>query len=449
MSQAQTAFVRSTAFELPGGEWFDGAGLGLFVHWDQASQQGLEVSWPLVARSIIPGVDKVEDSVTIEQYQSTAATFDPAEWDAAALARHAKDAGATYVVFTARHHAGYNMFFTEQSEFGVEFSPIGRDITREFVDAVRAEGLRVGIYYSLPDWNHPDYPAFTVDDLPYAEEHWPAAGDPAFADSEVATDRFRRSSPEEWSRYLDYVRAQLTELLTNYGTIDLLWFDGDWERSAAEWTAPGLRRLIKSLQPDVIINDRLPGQGDYRTPEQAFPATAPDGPWELCLTIGEMWGWRPGDTRLKSSHSLAATLVDVVSRGGNLLLNVGPRGDGSLPETHVERLTEIADWMQKHRESVIGVSPTTGIDFFGPSTARPGTLYLHLVMQPVEEIVVRGLPVRDISGIRLLQTGEPLDHSVSFEVHSIEIGEVTTGEIRIPAPAPSGAVIDVIAIDFS
>lgn len=444
------SFVRPTDFTLPGGEWFIGAGLGLFVHWDHASQQGIEISWPLVGRSIIPGSDGVEDAVTVEQYQSSAATFDPVEWDAAALARLAKRAGARYVVFTARHHAGYSMFHTAESDFGIEHSPFGRDVTREFVEGIRAEGIRVGIYYSLPDWNHPDYPAFTMADRPYAEEHWPGAGDPDNAGLPIAEDTHRRSTPEQWARYQRYLRGQLTELLTNYGTIDLLWFDGEWERNEDEWDSAGLRALIKSLQPDVVINDRLLGQGDYKTPEQGFPVVAPDGPWELCLTIGQMWAWRPGDTQSKSTTSLITTLIEVASRGGNLLLNIGPKGDGSLNASQVRTLEEIGAWMDVHAESVVGVSPTTGVDFYGPSTARPGTLYLHLVMRPIEQVVVRGIPVGRVSGVRLLATAESLPYDVNLEVHEQPAaGHDPLGELRIPAPAASGAPIDVIAIDFA
>lgn len=447
---APDSFVRPTDFTLPGGEWFIGAGFGLFVHWDHASQQGIEISWPLVGRSIIPGSDAVEDFVTVEQYQSTAATFDPVEWDPIALAALAKRAGARYVVFTARHHAGYSMFHTAESDFGIEHSPFGRDVTREFVEAIRAEGIRVGIYYSLPDWNHPDYPAFTMADRPYAEEHWPAAGDPANAGLPIAVDAHRRSTPEQWARYQQYLRRQLTEILTDYGTIDLLWFDGEWERSEEEWDSAGLRALIKSLQPDVVINDRLLGQGDYKTPEQGFPVTAPSGPWELCLTIGQMWAWRPGDTKSKSTTSLITTLIEVASRGGNLLLNIGPKGDGSLNESQVATLEEIGAWMDVHSESVVDVSPTRGVDFYGPSTARPGTLYLHLVLRPIEEVVVRGIPVGRVQGVRLLATGEQLPFEVNLEVHEQPApGADPLGELHIPAPAASGAPIDVIAIDFA
>jgi len=144
------------------------------------------------------------------------------------------------------------MFHTKVSDFTIQHSPYGEDITRQFIEAVRAEGLRVGLYYSLSDWHHPDYPAFQEGSKPYLYERYP------------------RPSPEKWVRYLDYVRIQLTELLTNYGRIDLVWFDGHWERTAEEWRAAELRRLVASLQPEAIVNDRLPGNGDYDTPSNFF-----------------------------------------------------------------------------------------------------------------------------------------------------------------------------------
>jgi alpha-L-fucosidase len=412
--------------------WFERAGLGLFVHWDHASQQGIEISWPLVGRSIIPGRDDVEDEVSVEQYHSTAATFDPGLWDAPGLARLARAAGARYVVFTARHHAGYSMFHTRHSDFSVEHSPYGADITQEFVEAVRAEGLRVGIYYSLPDWHHPDYPAFRAEDLPYASERYPRPG------------------PEQWARYIDYVKGQLTELLTNYGKIDLLWFDGEWERTEEEWHAAELRSLIRSLQPDVVVNDRLPGQGDYETPEQGMPVRSPAGPWELCLTMSENWAWRPSDTDYKSARRLAEYLAEVTSLGGNLLLNVGPKGDGSLPAIEVARLKEIGAWLAAHGESVIGVEPgSPSIQFYGPVTQRGDTVYLHLVMRPAGQMTVRGLPVGRIRDVRLLGTEQSLPHQINVEVHhQDQPGVEPLGELIIHVPEPTSALLDVIAIDF-
>jgi alpha-L-fucosidase len=425
------------------GDWFQGAGFGVFVHWDHASQQGLEISWPIVGESIIPGRDRAEDEVSVEQYHSSAATFDPDRWDARELARLVRAAGARYVVFTARHHSGYSMYHTASSDFSVEHSPFRRDVTREFVEAVRAEGLRVGIYYSLPDWKHPDYPAFTDADRPYASEHRPQ-----FAPSDPA-QRHRRSSPEAWERYIQYLRDQLTELLTDYGSIDLLWFDGEWERSADEWRTHELRDLIKSLQPDVVINDRLTDAGDYATPEQGLPSRPLSGPWELCLTMSEAWAYRPSDTDYKSPRSLVETLIETTSRGGNLLLNVGPRGDGSIPEPEVIRLKEIGSWLASHGESVLGVLPDSSTEFHGPVTRTEKHIYLHLLATPVEAFSVRNIPVSRVRGVRLLGSELPLAWSSDRNVHEFVADESTrTGDLRIEAPTPSGALIDVVVIDL-
>lgn len=418
------------AIELP--DWFVDAGLAIFVHWDHASQQGIELSWPLVGRSIHPGQEEAEDRVSVREYLDSAATFDPKSWDPAALARLARDAGASYVVLTTRHHAGYSMFHTDHSTFGVRESPYQGDITREFADAVRAEGLRVGFYYSLPDWRHPDYPAFRDEDRPYVFGEYP------------------RATPEQWARYQDYLRGQLGELLTNYGRVDLLWFDGEWERTADEWQARELRAYLKNLAPDIVVNDRLPGNGDYVTPEQGLPSRIPDGPWELCLTMNESWGWRPADVQYKSARQLVEYLAVVVSRGGRLLLNVSPTGNGSLPEAQVGILRQFAEWNREHGEAVTGVRPgDPRVDYYGPVTQRPGRMYLHLISRPVERVSARGLPVERIRSVSLLGTGATLPYTVSIDVRQhAGPGEDRLGELDIAAPQPSGALMDVIAIDL-
>lgn len=412
--------------------WFDKAGFGLFVHWDHASQQGLEVSWPLVGKSIVPGMPDPEVSETVAPYLSSAATFNPTRWDAPALARLARSCGARYVVLTTRHHAGYSMFHTRYSDFSVEYSPYQRDIVREFADAVRAEGLRVGFYYSLSDWRHPDYPSFAESDKPY-----PHAA-------------YRRPAPGAWRRYIDYVKGQITELLTNYGRIDLLWFDGEWERTEQEWRTAELRSLIAGLQPDTIVNDRLLGQGDYATPEQALPTLPPDCPWEMCLTMNNSWGWLPGDDDYKPARRLAQYLAEVAARGGNLLLNISPQGDGALPPVQVARLKGLGGWLASHGESVIGVDrPDAAVQFYGPLTRQGSRLYVHLVMRPVGQLTVRGVPVRRIRGVTLLGSERPLPYEINLEVHAEQYaGAAVLGEVLIDAGAPTGALHDVIAIDF-
>ncbi len=371
-------------------DWFDQARFGMFIHWDHASQQGLEVSWPLVGGiSVLPRCQ----SVSVERYHSSAATFDPQAWDPAALARLAREAGMGYVVLTAKHHSGYAMWHTGCSDFSVEHSPCGADIVTGFVDAVRAEGLRVGLYFSLSDWHHPDYPAFREEDKPYRlGSSPPYPGD------------------EAWGRYLDFLVAQLTELLTRYGPIDLLWFDGGWERR--NWDAGRIESTIRGLQPDIIVNDRLPGVGDYATPEQFVPETPPEGRWETCLTMNESWGWNPEDGEYKSDRQLIHTLCEVAGRGGNLLLNVSPRGDGSLPDEQVVRIERMARWWGSNGRSIEGTSAgLRPAQFYGPSTTAGDTIYLHLLMRPYDSFDVRGLPVRRIRSVRELASGRALAYS--------------------------------------
>lgn len=430
------------------GAWFSGAGLGMFIHWDHASSQGIDIGWPIVGEFARPSYS--DEIITPAEYHASAATFDPQSWDADAVMGLAQRAGASYVVFTARHHGGHAMWHTRASDYSIEHTPFGRDIVREVVDAARRVGLRVGLYYSLSDWHHPDYPAYELSDRPYAKEHHPDAGWPENAGRAIESDRHRRSTPEVWDRYLAYVRAQLTELLTQYGPIDLLWFDGDWERSAEEWRSDELHALIRSLQPSVIINERLPGHGDYSTPEQALPAEPPAGPWELCLTIGHMWGFSPADTRSKSTVDLLTTLIEVVSRGGNLLLNAAIAGDGSPHPDHADRFEQIGRWMAVHGESVRGVDPAVGIDVRAPVTVAGDKVFVHLTMRPVGDLVVRGLPVDRIRDVRLIATGEQLPYRVSIEMYGQPApGEERTGELRVTIPSVPSAAIDVIRIELA
>jgi len=384
--------------KIPGGEWFTGAGLGMFIHWDHASSQGIEIGWPITGRSIIPLREKSEDSVTVDQYHSSAKDFNPTNWNAEAVAEMAKQAGATYVVFTSRHHGGYSMFHSEYSDFSIQHSPFKRNILGELISALRARNL----------------------------------------------------SPEAWQRYLEYVRGQLKELLSNYGQVDLLWFDGGWERSEKEWNTPELRNLIKSLQPNVIINERLIGSGDYFTPEQSMPKHATPRTWEMCMTIGEHWGWKPNDTKKKSIRQVLVTLIEVVSRGGNLLLNTGIKGDGGIEDKDKKIFDAIGNWMLRHRESVIDVMPGGDIDFYGPVTRSQKAIYLHLVMEPKERVVVRGVPLERISAVEMLSSGEKLEFSLNLEVHYRQKpGEDRMGELVVWTPPISSELVEVIKITLN
>ena len=409
--------------------WFEQARFGLFVHWDHASAQGLELSWPMVGGLF--ALPKCQ-SVSVAEYERSASTFDPTAFDPRALAALARRAGMRYAVFTAKHHAGYAMYPTRLSDHSVASAPCRRDLVREWVDAVRAEGLRVGLYFSLSDWHHPDYPAFTDADRPYL----PGLSPPL-------------PSPEQHERYLAYLRGQLRELLTDYGTVDVLWFDGGWERPPEWWCPQELESLVRGLQPGIVINDRLPGVGDFATPEQFVPPQPPDGPWETCLTMNNSWGYVPADADYKPARELVHTLCEVAARGGNLLLNVSPTGTGALPAEQRDRLEAVAGWMATHSESILDTEP--GLEpwqFYGPSTRRGDRLYLHLLMRPYDEVTVRGVPVRRVTGVARLGRPGQLAHAVRTSVLD-RLNADPKGELVIRVPEDAlDPLATVLVVDF-
>ena len=394
--------------------WFDVARFGMFVHWGHSSQRGCELSWPLVGGN--PALPMC-GNIPVEEYHSTAATFDPQGFDASELARLAKRAGMEYAVLTAKHHDGYAMFHTRLSEFSVEHSPCRRDIVQEFVEAVRTEGLRVGLYFSLSDWHHPDYPPFTEADKPYTAMRWP------------------RPSPEQWERYIEFMHGQVRELLTNYGRIDLLWFDGGWERQPEQWRGKELVEMIRAVQPEIVINDRLPGFGDYETPEQFVPAQPPERPWEVCLTMNESWGYNPADGHYKSSLEVVQTLCEITGRGGRLLLNVSPMGDGRLPPEQTERLDDVTRWMAANGEAIAGTAP--GLEawqFYGPSTRKGDTVYLHLLMRPYGPVTVRGIRIKRVRSVRVLASGREVPFRTRCAILDQMMNSDPLGELVIDVP---------------
>jgi alpha-L-fucosidase len=414
----------------PTATWFAGARFGLFVHWGHGSQQGWELSWPLVGGA--PNLHRCQD-VPADAYHANARTFAPRRHAARDWLARAKACGMQYAVLTTKHHDGFALWPTRASDWSIAATPYGGDLVAEFVEATRAAGLRVGFYFSLCDWHHPDYPAFTDADRPYRFGMAP------------------RPTEAQWARYHDFLRAQLTELLTQYGRIDLLWFDGGWERSSDAWRTPDLVAMIRALQPDIVINDRLPGAGDYDTPEQFVPPEPPARTWETCLTMNESWAWNPSDPDWKSSRALVHTLCEVAGRGGNLLLNVGPRGDGSLPPEQTERLDAMAGWMDAYREGILGTSAGLAPwQFYGPTTRRGDRLYLHLLWRPYDTITVRGLPIRRVRSAIDLRSGTALDFSTRCPIIDELFNQDPTGEVVVRVPAPLlDDLATVVALDVA
>ncbi|HIK03905.1 MAG TPA: alpha-L-fucosidase [Trichormus sp. M33_DOE_039] len=394
--------------------WFNTARLGMFIHWGHSSQKGCELSWPLVG-----GVFSLPfcQDVPVDEYHSTANTFNPKQYNPQEWAYLAKSLGMKYAILTAKHHDGFALFHTQESDFSIVSTPYKQDIVREFVDAMRSVGLRVGLYFSLSDWHHPDYPAFTEADKPYRFDQLP------------------QPTPQQWERYLQFLFNQIQELLTNYGQIDIIWFDGSWERTPEQWQVQELAKMIRKLQPNILINDRLPNCGDFATPEQFIPSHPPAHLWETCLTINESWGYNANDQCFKSSRQLIHTLCEVAGKGGNLLLNVSPMGNGQIPPQQLERLQDIADWMSSHADSILDTRP--GLEpwqFYGPSTRKGDHIYLHLLMKPYEQISVRGIPIKQVKSVSVLADGTPLTFTSHCAIIDSLLNPNPLGELKIDVP---------------
>jgi alpha-L-fucosidase len=413
--------------------WFKGAGLGMFITWDHSSQQGIEISWPMVGGVFsLPG-GKV---VTADEYHSTAASFNPTAWNPKEIAELAKESGCAYVVFTSKHHNGWASWpskFGERNITSSDYGKKGGDILRGYVDAVREAGLKVGVYYSLSDWGHKDYLAWQDSYRPYEFGESPPLG-----------------NDEQWESYRTYLKNQLTEILTGYGPIDLLWFDGAWERSNEVWDSKDIGDHIRSVSPKTLINDRLFTQGDYRTPEQWIPAQPIAEPWECCMTMNYSWAYVPSDTAFKTPFEILRTLIEVVSRGGNLLLNIGPKPDGSLVAEEKDLLLQLALWMQVNKQSVVGVKPgLVPWQFYGPSTRNENLVYLHQMALPSESVIARGIKVRRVKSVKVLGSSNELNFTRRTAINEVFLDD-PDGELIIDVKGIfSNEIIPVIVIDLS
>ncbi|WP_375082016.1 alpha-L-fucosidase [Microbacterium sp. CR_7] len=379
--------------------WFREARFGLFIHFGGYTIMQDEAWWRSMER------------VSIDDYQHAIDGFQPENFDPVKWADDAARAGMRYAVMVAKHHEGFCLFDSKLTEYSTMHNGYGRDLVREFLDAFRARGIKVGIYYSLLDWHHPDYPV-------YEDEHHPHRGDPAWADHRP-----------DFTRYLEYMHGQVEELVTGYGDLHIFWFDFSYGDMVGEtWRAKELLEMVRRHQPDILINNRLetsgggfgsiveaeplPWAGDWVSPEQLIPA---DGirnvlgepvPWEACFTHNNNWGYFRGDNAFKSSRTLVRKLVEVVSKGGNMLLNVGPQPDGAFPVESVRTLSEVGEWLEVNGESIYGAD-AAGIPKpeWGYYTRRGNTLYAHVLEGPIGPLALTGVDKSLVLSARLLATG--------------------------------------------
>jgi alpha-L-fucosidase len=366
-------------------EWWRQARFGMFIHWGlyavPAGQwKGEKVSgigeW-IMERAQIP----------VSEYEQLARQFNPVKFDAEQWVQIAKNAGMKYIVITSKHHDGFCLWDTKYTDYDVvDAAPFKRDILGELSEACRKNGIKLCFYHSIMDWHHPDAQA------PFY---------PKYNDTSKSNPNF--------DRFVEYyLKGQIKELVQNYGPLGILWFDGEWVRDWSREMGWDMYEYCLGLQPDVIVNNRVGGgrqgmqglsksdefAGDYGTPEQEIPATGIPGlDWETCMTMNDTWGFKSDDNNWKSREDLLRKLVDIASKGGNFLLNVGPTAEGLIPGPSVERLAAIGEWMKVNSESIYGTTASPlGEVPWGRCTARPGRLYLHVFDWPTNgKLEVSGL----------------------------------------------------------
>ncbi len=397
-------------------QWFDNAKLGIFIHWGIYAVDGVSESW-----SFHNGYISHEDYMA-QAKRFTASSYDPEAW-----ADLIAGSGAKYTVITSKHHDGVALWDTKADDKSlVKMSPAARDVLTPFVDAVRRRGgVKLGLYYSLIDWSHPDYPNIY--------RNGPAKYDIA-------------AEPERWQKFLDFITAQLDELTAQYKP-DLWWFDGDWEQSAETWKAKELTDKLRSDNPACIINSRIQGYGDYGTPEIGVPVVRPaDRYWELCYTINDSWGFQHKDLNFKSPQMVLKTLVDCISNGGNLLLDIGPREDGSIPEEEVAVLKELGRWTSKHSEAVYNTRagiPGDHVKAYTSVSTAGDVLYIYLPYKPIGPVEVKGL-VDNIKKVRIVGSDIAPQWKIFNKLSWSEVPGLL--EITVPDDALDSA-ITVIAIE--
>lgn len=404
-------------------EWFIKDRFGMFIHW------GI---YAIPARGEwIKTVEKIKD----EDYDKYFDEFNPTDYNPREWAKLAKQAGMKYAVMTAKHHDGFCLFDSKYTNYKSTNTRCGRDLIKEYVEAFREEGIKVGLYYSLLDWHHENY---VVD----GDWHHPMRDNEEY-----------KKQNRDFKKYLEYMHNQIEELCTNYGKIDIFWFDFSYNNLKGEaWEATKLVRMIRKYQPDVLIDNRLEvsGEGfgslvtsnpteycgDFVSPEQIIP---PKGikdengnnvVWESCITMNNSWGYTSRDKNFKSSEMLIKKLIECVSKNGNLLLNVGPDAKGNIPKESQKILKEIGEWMRYNSDSIYGCR---GSDIdkpdYGRITQNGKKIYYHVMEPQIGFIPLTNIRKNDVERIRLLETGAELKIEDNWIVNNYQdIVFVSLGE---------------------
>lgn len=422
-------------------KWFMDARFGMFIHW------GL-YSIPACGEWMMS-----EKEMTTEEYHKYFEQFDPVDYDPKKWVRLAKKAGMKYAVLTAKHHDGFCLFDSKLTDYKATNTKAGRDLVREFVDACHEEGLKTGLYFSIIDWHHPDFPK-------YGDRQHPMRNNLAYKDEKI-----------DFDRYLEYMHGQVKELVTNYGKLDLLWFDFSYDDMTGEkWKATELIKMVRTYQPDVIIDNRLEGagdnhgsittdepliySGDFASPEQIIP---PKGvcdehgnpiPWELCATMNNHWGYCNFDYQYKTPQMLVRKLVECVSKGGNMILNVGPDANGRFNAESCRLLDEIGAWMSVNSESIYGCgSADVPKPDWGWYTKKNDRIYAHILENPIGPLALTGLDAKRVGAVRRLADGSEVLRGESWITNAYEnLAFVTLGTIphfTYLLPDPADTVLEI------
>ncbi|MHB8519761.1 MAG: alpha-L-fucosidase [Limisphaerales bacterium] len=347
-------------------QWWQEARFGLFIHWGPVSLKGTEISWSRAGER--RGTGGSPGVIPVDVYDHLYQEFNPTNFNAKEWVAVAKAAGMKYLVFTTKHHDGFCEFDSQLTDYKITRSPFGRDVVKELADACHQAGLRLGFYYSPPDWHHPDY----------------RTGDHA--------------------RYIDYLHGHLRELCSGYGRVDVIWFDG-LGGSAKDWGSEDLFPLMRRLQPHVLINNRAGLPADFDTPEQEIGKFQTERAWESCITLCSQWAWKPND-QMKSLKQCLHTLVRCAGGDGNLLFNIGPDSTGAIEPRQVARLKEMGQWLRRYGQSVY---QTRGGPFkpgaWGASTHKGRRIYLHIFQCPPEGLTLPPIGKR-ITSCKVLTGGK-------------------------------------------
>ena len=423
-------------------EWFRESRFGMFIHWGLYSILG-RGEWVRSA-----------ERISSEDYDFYLEQFNPERFDPHKWAKAAKEAGMKYMILTAKHHDGFCLFDSKYTDFKSTNTKIKKDLVREFIDAAREEGLKVGLYYSLIDWRHKDYPK-------YNDLYHPMRGNENFINEEVNFDN-----------YLSYMHSQVEELVTNYGKLDILWFDFSYDKMFGEvWKAKELIDMVRKHQPNVIIDNRLetsgggfgsivtenpsPYCGDFVSPEQIVPHEGIRNykgdivPWELCLTMNNNWGYNPTDNLYKPGSVLIRKLVECVSKNGNMLLNVGPTAKGVINQPSLDILDEFAKWMSANGESIYGCGSASELPKpdWGYYTKKGNVIYAHVFEQPIGPLALIGINEKNVKAMTLLHDGSEVRISKSWTTRAydsilfVQFGEVA--HFTYPLVDPIDTVIKI------